>query len=115
MHFACRITKATRTFRKCSRLFHRNNGYTNMHKYYVKRKLSVLFNYVVMRDGKLFYARPSCQSSRRQYDLYYFVYILTLAQNSYVQHTLHLTYTLSRELNVIIVRGLLFYFKSSCK
>jgi len=74
-----------------------------------------MFTYVVMRHGKLFYACPSYQSSRRQYDLYYFMYILTLTQNSYVQHTLHLTYTMFLELNVIIMGGLLFYFKSSCK
>jgi hypothetical protein len=118
MHFACRITKATRTFRKSAGLlllFHHNTGFANMHKYYVTWTLSLLFSYVFTRHGKLFYARPSHQSSGRQYDLYYFMYILTLKQNSYVQHALHLTYTLFRGLKVIIVRGLLFYFKSSCK
>jgi hypothetical protein len=64
-----------------------------MRQYYVTRTLSVLFSYVVMRHSKWVYARPLYQSSRRQYDLYYFMYILTLIQNSYVQHTLHLIRT----------------------
>lgn len=82
-----------------------------MPKYYVTRTFSVLFSYVVMRHRKLFYARPSYQSSRRQYDLYHFMYILTLTQNSYVQHTLHLTYTLFRELKAITVRDIVLFLK----